>query len=86
MFHAQGIYYKNSFSPRRVTGTREVWVPSLDGDDWGTQSRVTLRARARTLAERSRRNESWNKSEYAWEADAWSCVFEDMRNDHTLEM
>jgi hypothetical protein len=84
--NAQGIYYYDFYSPRLVTSTRKVWVPSLDGIDWTGPGEESLRIRARVFAEHNLNNERWNKSEYAWEADAWSDVFGEMRNDPCLEM
>jgi hypothetical protein len=42
------------------------------------------RKRARQLLRHTLDNERWNKSEYAWEADAWADVFGQMRNDPAL--
>ena len=42
------------------------------------------RERARQLLRHTLDNERWNKSEYAWEADAWVDVFGQMRNDPAL--
>jgi hypothetical protein len=84
--NAQGIYYHDRYSPRLVTSTRKVWVPSFDGINWEEPSQESLRTRARAFVEHNLNNERWNKSEYAWEADAWSDVFGDMRNDPCLEM
>jgi hypothetical protein len=82
--NAQGIYYRNYYSPKWVTCDRSVWTPSLTDVNWEEPSEVSRRQRARVLMEHSINNETWNKSEYAWEADAWSDVFGDMRNDPCL--
>jgi len=82
--NARGIYYKDSYSPDRVTIGRKVWVPSLDNIDWDAPGEVLRRKRAQMIAEHNLNNEMWNKSEYAWEADAWSDVFGEMRNDPVL--
>lgn len=84
--NAQGIYYHNDYSPDLVTCDRTVWTPSLTGIDWEQPDEVPRRLRARVLVEHNINNEAWNKSEYAWEADAWSDVFGDMRNDPCLTM
>ena len=43
-------------------------------------------ARADTFAKHSRNNETWYKSGYAWEADAWSDVLRPMRDDPCIAM
>lgn len=84
--NARGIYYRDYFSKDLVTGTRKVWIPSLEGIDWNAANEQIRRERASNLVEHSVRNEKWKKSEYAWEADAWSDVFGGMRADLCLEM
>jgi hypothetical protein len=82
--NAQGIYYRHNYSRRWVTDDRSLWVPSLDGltrDDPAEESR---RVRARTFLRHVLDNEKWNKSVYAWEADAWADVFGQMRDDPVL--
>lgn len=87
--HAQGIYYRYSLSDDFVTCNREIWLPSLSKKDKrGRKSEDTRdwKSRAEVFAKHSRNNERWCKSEYAWEADAWSDVFRPMRDDDCLEM
>ena len=86
MLNAQGIYYRDNYAPEFVTNNRKVWIPTIEGIDWDEPGQVCLRDRARIFTAHNINNETWNKSEYAWEADAWSDVFKDMRNDPCLEM
>jgi hypothetical protein len=82
--NAQGIYYRSDYSQGWVTYGRNLWIPNLTGVDWEEPSELPRRKRARVLMEHTLNNETWNKSEYAWEADAWSDIFGDMRNDPIL--
>jgi hypothetical protein len=84
MLNARGIYYRDYYSPRLVTMGRKIWVPTLENTDWDEPGEICRRKRARVMAEHNPNNEAWNKSEYAWEADAWSDVFGEMRNDPVL--
>jgi hypothetical protein len=84
--NAQGIYYYDDYSAERVTCNRKVWIPTYRGVDWEEPGEAHRRKRARVLVEHNISNETRTKSEYAWEADAWSDVFGDMRNDRCLEM
>jgi hypothetical protein len=84
--NARGIYYRHSFSPEWVTCTRKIWVPSLEGIDWDAPNEQTLRQRAQQLQLKSIRNERRPKGEYVWEADAWSNVFCEIRNDLCFEL
>lgn len=81
--HAQGIYYRDRFSPDLVTCNRKVWIPSIYDDEEQCPDRWK---RAKVLADHAKNNEDWAKSEYAWEADAWSDIFRPMRDDHCLEV
>ena len=82
--NAKGIYYRHHYSSHWVTDGRKLWVPSVQDLDWDNPSEEPRRARARTFVRHALDNEKWNKSEYAWEADAWSDVFGQMRNDPTI--
>jgi hypothetical protein len=84
--NAQGIYYHHWYRPDFVTCDRKVWVPSLDGIDRDDPLEADRRRRARVFAEHARNNEKWKKSEFAWEVDAWSDVFNQMRDDPSLTM
>lgn len=68
--HARGIYYRDYFSEDLVVYNRKVWTPSLSISDKQSSDLLTLQKRARAFADRSKDNEKWYKSEYAWEADA----------------
>jgi hypothetical protein len=85
--NCRGIYYRREFSIDKVVANRKVWVPSLPAPKLkDTPENRERLLRAHIFAESSRNNESWCKSEYAWEADAWSQVFGKMREDHCLAM
>ncbi|KAH0562322.1 hypothetical protein GP486_002987 [Trichoglossum hirsutum] len=84
--NAQGIYYYNHYSPEQVTSGRKIWIPTLRGVDWEEPVEMHRRRRARVLAKHNIDNETRKKSEFAWEADAWSDVFGDMRDDPRLEI
>jgi hypothetical protein len=84
--NARGIYYRDDYSPCHVTMGRKIWVPTLEYADWDEPGQVDRRKRARLMAEHNISNETWIKSEYAWEADAWADVFGEMRNDPVLAM
>jgi hypothetical protein len=84
---AQGIYYRQDYSEDLVLCDRKVWTPSLpEEEEQETPEMVDQQTRARIFAEHSKNNEKWCKSEYAWEADAWSDVFRPMRDDPCLAM
>lgn len=82
----QGIYYRNRFSGDLVTSNRQVWVPALSVNELKSRATLPRQARAEVFARHSRNNETWHKSEHAWEADAWSDVFRLMRDDPCLAM
>lgn len=84
--NAQGIYYRHHYSPGWVTADHNLWVPSLYGIDWNNDGEKSRRIRAQTFVKHALDNEKWNKSEYAWEADAWTDVFSLMRNDPALSV
>lgn len=82
--NARGIYYRHYYSPGWVTAGHDLWLPSLDQIDWDHSSENSRRSRAKTFMNHALDNERWNKSEYAWEADAWTDVFGQMRCDPAL--
>ncbi|KAK2604093.1 hypothetical protein N8I77_007051 [Diaporthe amygdali] len=82
--NARGIYYRHHYSPGWVTADHSLWLPSLDGVDWNDEVEASRRIRAKSFLKHALDNEKWNKSEYAWEADAWTDVFSLMRNDPAL--
>ena len=83
--NAQGIYYRHDYSLEWVTCDRKVWVPTFKGVDWEEPRETRRRKRARAFVKHNINDETWNKSEWAWEADAWFDVFKDIRNDPCLE-
>lgn len=84
--NAQGIYYYNSFEEERVPANRDIFIPSFENIDWDGQTEARRRKRARIVEEHMVNNETFHKSEYAWEADAWSDIFGVMRDDNRLAM
>jgi hypothetical protein len=83
---AQGIYYREHFSEDLVVSNRKIWIPTLPESDEETPEILERLSRAQIFALHAKDNETWCKSEYAWEADAWSDVFGSMREDHCLAM
>ncbi|KAF2814123.1 uncharacterized protein BDZ99DRAFT_459838 [Mytilinidion resinicola] len=75
---AQGVYYHDSFDPDRVFHGHKLFVPSLQRDRDNNTDRTK---RAEVLMKHTQNNERFTKSEYAWEADAWSDIFGRIR-DH----
>jgi hypothetical protein len=87
ILNCRGIYYRDCFSTGNVLANRKVWIPSLPPTTLkNTPENRERLSRAKVFAAQSRNNESWCKSEYAWEADAWSQVFGKMRDDCCLSM
>ncbi|KAH8802943.1 hypothetical protein F5884DRAFT_491038 [Xylogone sp. PMI_703] len=84
--NARGIYYIDFFRPELVTVDRKVWIPSFEDIDWEAPSERRRRKRARIMVKHNNDNETRHKSEYAWEADAWADVFNEMRDDPILEV
>lgn len=86
--HSRGIYYREKFSSDDLIATnRKIWLPSLSQTDaWELPGIEKRSSRANIFAMHSRNNEEWCKSEYAWEADAWSDIFKPMRDDPCLAM
>lgn len=82
--NARGIYYRHRYSLEWVSFGHNLWMPSLDGIDWKDFSESSRCSRAETFLKHVLNNERWKKSEYAWEADAWTDVFGQMRNDPAL--
>ncbi|KAE8325000.1 hypothetical protein BDV39DRAFT_194658 [Aspergillus sergii] len=72
------------YSQGWVTAGHDLWLPSLDGIDWNGPGESSRRSRAKIFLKHIFNNEQWRKSEYAWEADAWTHVFGQMRDDPVL--
>ena len=83
-WNARGIYYRHYYSPLWVTNRPKLWIPIIDDRTFDTRYEDRRRSRARQLLHHAMDNERWNKSEYAWEADAWNDVFGQMRSDPAL--
>ncbi|EIT80897.1 hypothetical protein Ao3042_02615 [Aspergillus oryzae 3.042] len=82
--NARGVYYRHRYSQGWVTAGHDLWLPSLDGIDWNGPGESSRRSRAKAFLKCILNNERWRKSEYAWEADAWTHVFGQMRDDPVL--
>ncbi|ERS97081.1 hypothetical protein HMPREF1624_06410 [Sporothrix schenckii ATCC 58251] len=82
--NARGIYYRHHYSPEWVTADHSLWLPSFRGMEWDDASEADRRLRAKLFLRHNLDNERWGKSEYSWEADAWTDVFGGMRNDPVL--
>lgn len=61
------------------------FIPSFKGIDWQGAEEAKRRARTQTAASHVSQNE-WNKSEFAWGADARSDVFGEIRHDPYFDM
>jgi hypothetical protein len=83
-WNARGVYYRHYDSPQWVTGDHTLWVPTIDHGMFDHPHEISRRARARTFLYHALDNKRWSKSEYAWEADAWTDVLGQMRDDPTL--
>ncbi|PVH83821.1 hypothetical protein DL98DRAFT_454426 [Cadophora sp. DSE1049] len=81
---SQGIYYYDSFHPTRVPDNRNVFVPSIEGVNWEGSEEDGRRERALAVERHMINNETFHKSEYAWEADAWADIFGHIRDDNQL--
>jgi hypothetical protein len=87
--NAQGIYYHEQFHANLVVAGRKIWKPNVPKDDYDDDVSPEIlerKARARKFASHAKNNETWCKSEYAWEADAWSDVFGCMREDPSVAL
>lgn len=82
--NSQGIYYRHMYNSDWVTCNRELWVPTLEDVDWNDPAEEDRRQRACTVAQHALHNETYVKSEFAWEADAWSDVFKEIRDNQCL--
>jgi len=83
-WNARGTYYRHYYSPEWVTEDHSLFVPTLDDINWNDSTEETRRVRARTFLKHAIDKGQWNRSEYAWEADAWTDVFGQMRDDPAL--
>lgn len=81
---SQGIYYYDSFQEDRIPEDRKLFVPSIEGVNWDSCEENSRRERARMVERHMINNETFNKSEFAWEADAWADIFGFLRDDNQL--
>ncbi|KAH7086177.1 hypothetical protein FB567DRAFT_549691 [Paraphoma chrysanthemicola] len=83
-WNARGVYYRHYYSPHWITGDHTLWIPTIDHDMFDHPQERPRRERAQRLLRHALDNKRWTKSEYAWEADAWSDVFGQIRDDPAL--
>jgi len=84
--NARGIYYREKFDADLVVAGRKIWRPDIPKDNEVSPEILERQARARKFASHANNNEMRYKSEFAWEADAWSDVFGCMREDPSLAL
>ncbi|KAJ6786268.1 hypothetical protein PWT90_00808 [Aphanocladium album] len=84
--NACGIYYRHYYSPAWLVGKQTIWVPSLEGRSWELPTEETRRTRAKQMVKHAIMNHKGRKSEYSWEADAWTDVFSPMREDPLIAL
>lgn len=78
------IHYYDSFDESRVPEDRNLFVPLIEGVNWDDWKENYRRERALIVKKHMVNNETFHKSEYAWEADAWADIFGRMRSDNRL--
>ena len=71
---------------RRVLKYRNTFIPSFDNLDWNDPRQKARRKQAVTASSNAISNGLWNRSEFAWDADARSDIFGPFRNDCRLDM
>ncbi|OBT55208.1 hypothetical protein VE04_05528 [Pseudogymnoascus sp. 24MN13] len=67
--NAQGIYYWDSFDKARVPTDQNLFIPSFKNIDWDNPAEADRSGRARVVGTHMVNNETYCKSEFAWEAD-----------------
>lgn len=80
-----------SKSMRLMDGTKDSVKDSsltfsFDGTNWNDESETIRRFRAKVVASHAKENYERNRSEFAWEADAWRDVFGNLRDDDFIAM
>jgi len=87
--NARGIYYRywqNFKADSPIPYDRKIWKPSTSVDEKEVPGFEHRAARAQRLVAHAQDNVKWRKSEYSWEADAWSDVFGTLRDSPFLTM
>jgi hypothetical protein len=79
----QGIVYHNTFE--QTEQSRHLFLPTAHNKDWGRGAESMRRSIAHRAVEHALRNESGNRSEFSWDADAWNDVFGRLRDDPCIE-
>ncbi|KAL9630570.1 MAG: hypothetical protein Q9164_006346 [Protoblastenia rupestris] len=74
------------FYRSQVLDERQSFIPSFRGVHMSAPWESDRRQRACVAASHALRNEQWNKSEFAWDADARSDIFGQIKDDPLLDM
>ena len=85
--NAQGIYYRywrNREEDTPILYDRKIWTPSFSVNEEEVPGFQDRAARVERAVTHAKENGKWFKSEYSWEADAWSDVFGAFRDDACL--
>lgn len=78
------MYRRHYYSPHWATGDHTLWILTVEYGAFDHIPEQFRRARAKNSLRHVLDNKRWVKSEYAWEADAWTDVFGQMRSDAAL--
>ena len=70
----------------KVLEERNIFIPSLKGQDWNSPEERDRRKRASLASSHAMENGMWDKSEFAWDADARNDIFSAMRADPRVDM
>ena len=70
----------------KLLSQRNTFVPSLKGIDWNSLAEVGRKTRSDIAWQHALSNSTWNKSEFAWDADARCDIFGKIREDRRLDM
>ena len=69
----------------KVLSSRNVFIPSFRNLHWSEAHEAERRSRASVASQHALQNSSWNKSEFAWDADARNDIFGKIKEDPVLE-
>ena len=65
----------------QVLEDRDIFIPSLKGKDWNSADERDRRERASLACSHAMENDQWERSEFAWDANARSDIFGRVRAD-----
>lgn len=80
-WNARGIYYRHQLSRRWHPETHQLWIPATSSEIYNSTKEQSRRKRAQRVVDHAQNNKNWEKSEFAWESDAWTDVFARLRKD-----